>query len=121
MMQSDVIVLGAGIVGIGLALNLQDKGRSVTLIDRSGPGEGTSFGNAGLIQREAVKPYTFPDDPVTLIQAALNMRVDAYYQLGSLKNGRRRGSTNTGSSRPRTRSPAARRRGRRCSRSACRA
>lgn len=84
-MQSDVLVLGAGIVGIGLALHLQEKGRSVTLIDRSGPGEGTSFGNAGLIQREAVKPYTFPDDPLTLLQAALNMRVDSAYQLGSLK------------------------------------
>lgn len=84
-MQSDVMVLGAGIVGIGLALHLQDKGRSVTLIDRSGPGEGTSFGNAGLIQREAVKPYSFPDDPLTLLQAALNMRVDSAYQLGSLR------------------------------------
>ena len=84
-MRSDVIVLGAGIVGIGAALNLQEKGRSVTLVDRSGPGEGTSFGNAGLIQCEAVKPYTFPDDPVTLIQSALNMRIDAYYQFADLR------------------------------------
>ncbi|MCA0424487.1 MAG: FAD-binding oxidoreductase [Proteobacteria bacterium] len=84
-MRTDVIVLGAGIVGLGLALNLQERGRSVVLVDRSGPGEGTSFGNAGLIQREAVMPYTFPDDPMTLIQAALNIRVDAYYQMSSLK------------------------------------
>lgn len=85
MMKCDVIVLGAGIVGIGAALNLQEKGRSVTLIDRNGPGEGTSFGNAGLIQCEAIQPYTFPDDPVTLIQAALNVRVDAYYQFADLR------------------------------------
>jgi D-amino-acid dehydrogenase len=84
-MRCDVIVLGAGIVGIGAALNLQEKGRSVVLVDRSGPGEGTSFGNAGLIQREAILPYTFPDDPVTLIQAALNVRVDAYYQFADLR------------------------------------
>ena len=84
-MQSDVIVLGAGIVGLGIALNLQEKGRSVVLVDKAGPGEGTSFGNAGLIQREAIMPYTFPDDPMTLIQAALNIRVDAYYQMSSLK------------------------------------
>ena len=83
-MASDVLVLGAGIVGIGLALNLQDKGRSVTLVDRVGPGEETSFGNAGLIQCEAVLPYTFPDDPVTLIQAALNLRIDSHYQFSSL-------------------------------------
>ena len=85
-MNSDVLVLGAGIVGLGIALNLQEKGRSVILVDRSGPGEETSFGNAGLIQCEAVHPYTFPDDPVTLIQAALNIRVDARYQWSSLKS-----------------------------------
>ena len=84
-MQTDVIVLGAGIVGIGAALNLQERGRSVVLVDRQGPGQGTSFGNAGLIQREAIMPYTFPDDPVTLIQAALNVRVDAYYQFADLR------------------------------------
>ncbi len=84
-MRSDVLVLGSGIIGLGIALYLQEKGRSVTLVDRRGPGEETSFGNAGIIQREAIMPYTFPDDPLTLIQAALNIRVDAYYQMASLK------------------------------------
>ena len=61
-MHSDVIVLGAGMVGISAALHLQSRGRSVVLVDRRGPAEETSFGNAGVIQREAVLPYTFRRD-----------------------------------------------------------
>ncbi|HEY4297289.1 MAG TPA: FAD-dependent oxidoreductase, partial [Paraburkholderia sp.] len=44
-MDFDVIVLGAGIVGVSSALHLQDRGRRVALVDRRGPGEETSFGN----------------------------------------------------------------------------
>ena len=58
--RADVIVLGAGMVGVSAALHLQRRGRDVVLIDRRDPGEETSYGNAGLIQREAVIPYTFP-------------------------------------------------------------
>jgi D-amino-acid dehydrogenase len=58
--RADVIVLGAGMVGVSVALHLQRRGRNVALIDRCDPGEETSYGNAGLIQREAVIPYTFP-------------------------------------------------------------
>ncbi|HRK24829.1 MAG TPA: FAD-dependent oxidoreductase, partial [Beijerinckiaceae bacterium] len=83
-MHSDVIILGAGIVGLGVALNLQQRGRSVILVDRGGPGEGTSFGNAGLIQREAVLPYHFPTDPLTILTAALNLRNDSRLHWGSL-------------------------------------
>ena len=59
-MTKNVIVLGAGIVGVSTAIHLQRRGRQVTLIDRKPPGNGTSFGNAGLIQREGVVPYGFP-------------------------------------------------------------
>lgn len=59
-MDFDVIVLGAGIVGVSAALHLQDRGRKVALVDRGAPGEGTSFGNAGLIERSSVEPYPFP-------------------------------------------------------------
>ena len=33
-MQRDVVVLGAGIVGLATALKLQEAGRSVALVDR---------------------------------------------------------------------------------------
>ncbi len=83
-MRTDVIVLGAGIVGVSAALHVQAKGRSVVLLDRRGAGEETSFGNAGLIQREGVYPHGFPQDFGTLVRHALNNRVDAYYHLSAL-------------------------------------
>jgi hypothetical protein len=51
-------------VGVSAALHLQG-GRDVALIDRRDPGEETSYGNAGLIQREAVIPlYLYPERPI---------------------------------------------------------
>ena len=60
--NADVIVLGAGIVGVSSALHLQKRGRSVILVDRRGVAEETSYGNTGIIQREGVVPYPFPRD-----------------------------------------------------------
>ena len=54
------IVIGAGIVGLCTALYLQESGRAVTLIDRLPPGEGTSFGNAGIISTGSVHPEAMP-------------------------------------------------------------
>jgi D-amino-acid dehydrogenase len=82
--ETDVIVLGAGIVGLGVALKVQEKGRSVTLIDRIQPGSGTSFGNAGIIERASLLPYAFPRDIKELIGYALNGRKDAHYHFGAL-------------------------------------
>ena len=48
MARTDAIVLGAGIVGTSVALHLAKHGLSVALVDRSSPGEQTSFGNAGI-------------------------------------------------------------------------
>ena len=78
------MVLGAGIVGVSVALQLQKRGRTVVLLDRRGAGEETSFGNAGLIQREAVYPYAFPHDLRALMQHALNRGTEARYQLAAL-------------------------------------
>ena len=71
-MAADVIVLGAGIIGVSVALQLARRGKSVVLVDRRGPGEETSFGNAGLIQREGVVPYGFPQDLALLLRYSLN-------------------------------------------------
>ena len=78
-MRRDVAVLGAGIVGICVALHLQKHGRSVALVDRRGAAEETSFGNAGLIQREGVYPYGFPHDFGALLRYSLNRTIDAHY------------------------------------------
>src|SRR4051794_26316184 len=76
-MRTDVLVLGAGIAGVSVALHLQQRGRAVVLIDRRGACEETSFGNAGLIQREGIVPYAFPRDPGKLLQYALNRLPEA--------------------------------------------
>jgi D-amino-acid dehydrogenase len=84
VMATDTIVLGAGIVGISVALHLQKAGRSVLLVDRRGPGEETSYGNAGLIQREGVYPYGFPHDFGALIRYAMNNTIDAHYHWSAI-------------------------------------
>ncbi|OWV94993.1 amino acid dehydrogenase [Rhizobium sp. R72] len=83
-MTKNAIVLGAGIVGVSTAIHLQRRGLQVTLIDRKPPGTETSFGNAGLIQREGVVPYGFPQQIGVLIRYAFNNRIDAHYHLRAL-------------------------------------
>jgi D-amino-acid dehydrogenase len=68
----DVIVLGAGIIGVSTALHLQARGRSVALIDRGEPGGETSHGNAGLVERSSVIPYAMPRSLVQLARYASN-------------------------------------------------
>lgn len=77
--DSDVAVLGAGIVGVSTALHLQARGRSVVLVDRRDPGEETSHGNAGLIERSSVIPYAFPRNVLTILRIALNRSSDVRY------------------------------------------
>ena len=83
-MRFDTIVLGAGIVGVSVAVHLQQRGRAVALVDRRAPGFETSFGNAGLIQREGVYPYAFPRDLPTLLRYASNTSADVHYHPGDL-------------------------------------
>lgn len=83
-MRSDVVVLGAGIIGICIAVHLQKRGRAVVLLDRRGAAEETSFGNAGLIQREGVYPYGFPHDFGALARYGFNRTIDAYYHPTAL-------------------------------------
>jgi D-amino-acid dehydrogenase len=83
-MQADVVVLGAGMVGVSVAVHLQQRGRSVVLLDRRRPGEEASFGNGGLVQREAVLPHPFPREFAELRRIARNRSVDAYYHLSAL-------------------------------------
>jgi D-amino-acid dehydrogenase len=83
-MHYDVIVLGAGIVGVSTAIHLTRRGRKVLLVDRKAPGRETSFGNAGIIQREAVRPRSFPRDLATLLRIAGNQGTDARYALSAL-------------------------------------
>jgi D-amino-acid dehydrogenase len=83
-MKFDTVVLGAGIVGVSVAVHLQKRGRQVALVDRKQPGNETSFGNAGLIQREGVYPYAFPRDLGTLLRYARNQSPDVRYHADAI-------------------------------------
>ncbi len=83
-MRADVAVLGAGMVGVSAALHLQQRCRSVVLIDRRAPGEETSYGNAGIIQREGIVPYPFPRDIGLLARYALNLLPEANLHYSAL-------------------------------------
>ena len=74
------LVLGAGMVGVCAAWHLRRRGHPVTLVDRAAPGRETSFGNAGIIQREAVRPYRFPRDLPTLLRVLPNREIDIRYR-----------------------------------------
>ena len=82
--MTDCIVLGAGMVGVGTALALQQMGVDVTLVDRRPPGEETSYGNAGIIQMEAVEPYPFPRQAGEILSAALGFNDKVRWRAGSL-------------------------------------
>jgi len=82
--RTDAIVLGAGIIGVCVALHLQKRGLAVALVDRRGVAEETSYGNAGLIQREGVYPYGFPHDFGALVRYSFNRTIDAHYHPTAL-------------------------------------
>ena len=83
-MSQTILVLGAGMVGTCTALHLQQRGFDVALIDRRDPGQETSFGNAGLIQREAVEPYAFPRDAAFVLRAALGQGAEVHWHSSGL-------------------------------------
>jgi D-lysine oxidase len=84
-LKADVLVLGAGMVGVGAALHLQQRGRDVILVDRQElAGEGTSFGNAGIVECASVFPYMFPRDFGQILQYAMNRAPQVRYALSDL-------------------------------------
>lgn len=83
-MSRPILVLGAGMVGTCTALHLAMRGHSVVLVDRRAPGRETSYGNAGIIQREAVAPYAFPRSIGKLVRVVLKRGADVNYHLGAL-------------------------------------
>ncbi|WP_158541616.1 NAD(P)/FAD-dependent oxidoreductase [Pelagibacterium lacus] len=58
--RGDVAVIGGGMVGLASALQLQRRGRTVTLIDPGDPLGRASYGNAGVISRGSIFPVAGP-------------------------------------------------------------
>ena len=58
--MAGVIVIGAGVVGLSAALQLQARGLAVTVLDRIGPAAGASAGNAGAFAFTDILPLASP-------------------------------------------------------------
>lgn len=58
---TDIAVIGAGVIGLTIALELIDQGHEVILVDPGQPGMGASYGNAGTIAGYATSPVGTPD------------------------------------------------------------
>jgi D-amino-acid dehydrogenase len=82
--MKSAIVLGAGMVGVATSVHLQKRGWSVALVDRKEPGRETSYGNAGIIQSEALRPYPMPHGLGELLKIATGRTNDVRYRLASL-------------------------------------
>lgn len=59
--STEIAVIGAGVIGLTIALELVDQGREVVLVDPGPPGMGASYGNAGTIAGYATSPVGTPD------------------------------------------------------------
>ena len=83
-MRYEVIVIGAGMVGTSAAWHLQKNNAKVLLLDKKLPGSETSYGNAGLIQREAIHTHPFPRQLTEMIRVLPNQGTDIRYRIPAI-------------------------------------
>lgn len=72
--EQDVVIVGAGIIGIACAHYLSKAGLRVTVIDQGSVAGGCSHGNCGYICPSHVLPLTEPGAIATAIRSLLNPR-----------------------------------------------
>lgn len=70
--DSDVVVIGGGLIGCSIAWRLAQRGASVTLVERDHPGRAASWAAAGWLS-----PYGYANQNATLASLALRS-LDAF-------------------------------------------
>jgi len=55
-----VTIVGAGVVGMACGVHLLRDGHEVTIVDKDDPGQGCSFGNAGILAPTYCVPLSMP-------------------------------------------------------------
>jgi len=58
--QTELLIIGGGVIGVCAAYYLTEQGRSVTLVEKSDICAGSSYGNAGLVLTEHAIPLAAP-------------------------------------------------------------
>lgn len=85
MKKKKIAVIGAGIVGVTAALELQRRGYQTTLLDSDSPGSNTSHGNAGVLSDASIliinNPELFGSLPKYLFNDKLGLRYDIGFIL----------------------------------------
>jgi len=81
MTTYDFTILGAGSIGIGTAMHLQQRGFKVQLIDRLLPASATSYGNAGVVNNCSFMPINNPSLLTKLPGLLLNNKPGLRYSL----------------------------------------
>lgn len=80
--NTDVVVLGAGIVGVSAAHAARQRGMSVILVDRREPGNETSYGNAGILSSGSIFPLNQPSLFANLPKYLTNRHPALRWDLG---------------------------------------
>ena len=76
--REDVIVVGAGAIGLAAALALRAQGRQVRVIDRGRIGAATSHGNCGTVTPSHAPPLAAPGVPLRALRWMLDPRAPLY-------------------------------------------
>ena len=59
-MKTDVVIAGAGVIGLSIAHELLCRGTRVTLVDPRQPGMGASWASAGVLAPQGARPFHRP-------------------------------------------------------------
>ncbi len=73
MTHRRIAIVGGGIVGLSIALELRERGHSITLIDRGAPEARVSYGNAGIVNPGSIFPLAGPSLRARIVRYAIGV------------------------------------------------
>lgn len=68
----DVLIIGGGVIGLSLAYELSAQGKSVRVVDRTAPGQESSWAGAGILPPDVSRPSEHPYQQLISLSHALH-------------------------------------------------